>query len=161
MIHEPLAYRSSCEWRKVLAGGRVRSRRSNDDGVRHGSGFLENSNDPCDIRLLLTNGHVDAVERAIVLVAGNFSRAVETSLADDSVNTNRRLACRSVANDQFALAAADRNHRVNGHDPRLHRLTDRSAPDDTGSHSFDRIGDVTLQRPFAVHRLSQRIHNAA
>src|SRR5207244_7481392 len=120
MIHEPLAHRSSCEWRKVLAGGRVRSRRSNDDGVRHGSGFLENSNDPCDIRLLLTNGHVDAVERAIVLVAGNFSRAVETSLADDSVTTTRRLAYRSVDNDPFALAAAARIRRINVLDRCLH-----------------------------------------
>ena len=34
------------------------------------------------------------------------------------------LARGTVADDQFALAAADRNHRVDRHDAGLHRLAD-------------------------------------
>ena len=49
------------------------------------------------------------------------------------------LPVRTVADDQFALAAADRNHRVDGHDAGLHRLADGFALDDAGRDFFDRI----------------------
>jgi hypothetical protein len=41
----------------------------------------------------------------------------------------------------------------------LHGLSDRLPPDDSGSEFLDRICGVTLDRPLAIHRLSQRIHD--
>ena len=35
------------------------------------------------------------------------------------------------------------------------------APDDAGSDFLDRIGDVALDRPFAIDGLAQRVHDAA
>ena len=74
------------------------------------------------VGLLLADRDVDAVERPIVRVAGRFGRPVEARLADDRVDADGGLAGRAVADDQLALAAADRDHRVDRHDAGLHRL---------------------------------------
>ena len=65
-----------------------------------------------DARLLLADRDVDAIEWTVFLVAGRLSRFVEARLADHRVHADGRLARRTVTDDQFALAAADRNHRV-------------------------------------------------
>src|SRR5262249_14307879 len=88
-------------------------------------------------------------------------RFVETSLINNGIDTDGRLARRTVADDQLTLAAANRNHCVNRHNACLHRLSDGAAPDDAGSEFLYRIGDVALDGPLAVYRLSQRIHDAA
>ena len=126
VVHEPLAHRRAGERRQILVGGRVGSRGGDDDGVGHRAGFFENGDDAGDVGLLLADRDVDAIERAVVLVAGRFGGLVETGLADDRVDADRRLAGRTVADDQFALAAADRDHRVDRHDAGLHRLADRT-----------------------------------
>ncbi len=97
------------------------------------------ADDPRDGGLLLADRDVDAVERPVVLVAGRFGGFVEPGLADDRVDADRCLAGRAVADDQFALAAANRNHRINRHDAGLHRLADRAAADDAGRDFFHRI----------------------
>ena len=122
VIHEPLAHRCASEGREILVGGGLRGRRRHDDRVGHRAGCFENGDEPRDGRLLLADRDVDAVQRPVVLVAGRLGRFVEPRLADDGVNADRCLAGRTVADDQFALAAANRNHRINRHDPRLHRL---------------------------------------
>src|SRR5262249_17890211 len=102
--------------------------------------------------------HIDAVQRAILFVAGNFSRFIETRLADDGIDTDRRLARGTVADNQFALTAANGNHRVDCHDARLYRLIDRTAPDDPWSHVLDRICDSAVHRPLAIQGFAQHIH---
>ena len=71
------------------------------------------------------------------------------------------LPVRTVADDQFALAAADRDHRVNGHDAGLHRLADGFALDDAGRDFFHGIKSGFLDRPLAVERLAERVDDAA
>ena len=129
--------------------------------VRHRAGLFEHADDARDRRLLLADRDVDGVERPVVRVAGRLGRLVETRLADDRVDADRRLAGRAVADDQLALAAADRDHRVDRHDAGLHRLADRAAPDDAGGQLLDRIGDVAGDRPLAVERLAERVDDAA
>ena len=114
--------------------------RRHDDRVGHRAGFFEHGDDARDVGLLLADRDVDAVERAVVLVAGRFGGLVQAGLVDDRVDADRRLAGRTVADDQFALAAADRDHRVDRHDAGLHRLADGLAPDDAGRDLLDRIG---------------------
>ncbi len=67
----------------------------------------------------------------------------------------------TVTNDEFALAATDGNHRVDGGDARLHGLVHRLALDDARRGVFDqariRGGNVTL----AVDGQTQRIDHTA
>ena len=111
--------------------------------------------------MLLSDRHVDGVERSIAGVAGRLGRRVEARLADDRVDADRRLAGRTIADDQLALAAANRNHRVDQHDAGLHRLPDRTAPDDPGRQLLDRIRDLARNRAFPVQRLAERVDDAA
>src|SRR5262249_4332205 len=113
-----------------------------------------------DTRLLLANRDVDAVERPVVFITCSLCRFVETSLIDDGIDTDCRLARRTVTYDQLTLATANRNHRVNRHDACLHRLCDGAAPNDAWSKFLDRIGDVALYRSLAINWLSERIHNS-
>ena len=53
-------------------------------------------------------------------------------LVDDRVDRDRGLAGLAVADDQLALAAADRHHRVDRLEAGLQRLLDRLAIDDAG-----------------------------
>src|SRR5439155_23714152 len=122
--------------------------------------LFEHGDEAGDGGLLLSDGDVDAVERTIVLVAGRFRVAVQASLTDDRIDTDRRLAGGAIADDQLALPAPDRNHRVDRHDAGLHRLTDRTAPHDSRRDFFHWIRTVARDRALAVDRLSQRIHDA-
>ena len=161
VVHEPLAHRCAGIRRDILVGGGIRGRGIHDDGVRHRAGFFEYRYDPGNGGLLLSDGDVDAVQRTVRLVAGRFSRFVEPGLVDDRVYADGRLAGRAVADDQFPLAAANRDHRINRHDARLHRLVNRPAAGDAGRDLLNRIGGVTLDRPFAIDGLAQHVHDAS
>src|SRR6266702_1158376 len=82
-------------------------------------------------------------------------------LVDDGVERDRRLAGLTVANDQLALAASDRNHGVDGLDPGLERRVDRLAGDHTGRHLLDRRELFRFDRALAVDRLAERVHHPA
>ena len=69
------------------------------------------------------------------------------------------LPGRAVADDQLALAAANRDHRVDRHDAGLHRLADRTPADDPGRDLLDRVRRVAGNRPLAVERLAERVHD--
>src|SRR5690606_32938017 len=66
-----------------------------------------------------------------------------------------------VADDQFALAAADRNHRVDSLDTRLKRFFYRLAIDDAGSDTLDRIVNIGDDLAFAVDGVAERIDDAS
>ena len=78
-----------------------------------------------DRRHALADGDVDADEVLVLVV-------------DDRVDRDRRLAGLAVADDQLALAAADRDHRVDRLQAGLHRLGDRLALDDAGGLDLGR-----------------------
>src|SRR5690606_31979851 len=101
-----------------------------------------------DGRGLLADRDVDALD------AG-------TALVDDRVDRNGGLARLAVADDQLALAAADRHHRVDGLEPGLHRLVDGFSRDDAGRDFLDRRRLRGFDRALAVDRLAQGIHDAA
>ncbi len=77
-------------------------------------------------------------------------RAVNTNhvaalLVDDRIQNDGGLAGLPVANDQLALAAADRNHRVNGLHASLQRLAHRLPVQNAGSNSLQRIAPFLLR----------------
>ena len=126
VIHEPLAHGGAGERREILIRRRVRRGRGNDRRVRHRAFLLENGERAGDVGILLADRDVDAIERTIILRPPSSRRFVQTGLADDGVDRDCRFAGRAIADDQFALAAADRNHRVDRHDAGLHRLANAS-----------------------------------
>ena len=86
--------------------------------------LFELAHDIRNRRLLLTDGHVNAFNARALLV-------------DDGVNGNRGLAGLPVANDQFALSTAYRDHGVDGFQTRLQRLIDRLSRDNTRCNLLD------------------------
>src|SRR3546814_20111588 len=70
-----------------------------------------------DAGALLADGDVDAVELLRLVVA-----LVDRLLVDDGVERDGGLAGLAVADDELALAAADRDQRVERLEAGLHRL---------------------------------------
>ena len=73
-----------------------------------------------------------------------------------------RLAGLAVADDELALAAADRNHRVDGLEARLQRLVHRLAVDDARSLALQ--GHIDLfpaDVAQAVQGIAERVHDTA
>ena len=66
----------------------------------------------------------------------------------------------AIADDQLALAATDRNHRVDRHDAGLHRLTDAAALDDAGRDFFHRIKCFRFDSALAIERLAEGVDDA-
>ena len=99
-------------------------------------------------RALLADGDVDADDAGALLI-------------DDGVHRDGRLAGAAVADDQLALAAADRDHRVDGLDAGLERLLHRLPHDDARRHHLDLARVRGLDGAPAVHRAAQRVHHPA
>src|SRR5206468_5166533 len=114
------------------------ARAGNDDRrVFHRAELRELVDDARDGRLLLANGNVEAVNALPLLV-------------DDRVDGDGGLARLAIADDELALAAADRNHRVDRFEARLERLLHGLARDDAGRFHFDAAAMRALDRTFAV-----------
>src|SRR6185437_775906 len=101
-----------------------------------------------DRRLLLADRVVDADD-------------AEALLVDDRVDRDGRLPRLAVADDELALAAADRHHPVDRLEARLERLLDRTAIDDARRDAFDRHELLRRNRAPSVDRLPERVHDAA
>jgi hypothetical protein len=72
-----------------------------------------------------------------------------------------RLSGLAVADDQLALDAADRDHRVDGFDTGLERLFHGGSIDDAGRDALDRHEVSRLDRALAVQGLAERVHDAS
>src|SRR5690606_31356475 len=72
-----------------------------------------------------------------------------------------RLAGLTVANDQLALATADRDQRVNGLEASGHRLVNRLARQDARSLDVDAATFGVIDRTLAVDRVAEAVDNAA
>src|ERR1700754_2557869 len=82
-------------------------------------------------------------------------------VVDDRVDRDRRLAGLAVADDQLALAAADRDHRVDRLQAGLHRLLHRLALDHAGGLELGRAELGRVDLALAVERRAERGHDAA
>src|SRR5688572_15367879 len=86
---------------------------------------------------------------------------VAPALVDDRVQRDGRLTGRAVADDQLALAAPDRDHRVDGLETGHQRLADLLAVDDARSLDLDATAVIGNDRPLAVDRVPDGIDNAS
>jgi len=121
-VAEVLAYRRARKRRKILQGSGVGGVGGDYDGVVHSALLLQGINDRRHSRAFLTHSNVDAIHRVAFVVV--------TALIYNSIYRNGGLAGLPVADEQFALPATDRYHRVNGLDTGLKRLIDRLSEDD-------------------------------
>src|SRR5713226_8869509 len=112
-----------------------------------GAGSVQDLHHLRDRRELLADRHVEAED-------------VLPFLVDDRVDADSGLARPAIADDELALAASDRDHRVDRLDPRLQRLLHRSAIDDARRVTLDRPGLLGVDGALAVHRLTQGVHHA-
>ena len=84
------------------------------------------------------------------------------TLVDDGVDRDGRLAGLAVADDQLALASADRNHRVDGLEAGLQRFAHGLPEDDARSLALQRHPHrLARHRAEPVERGADRIHHAA
>src|SRR5690606_10585226 len=127
---------------------RVGRRGGNDDGVFQRAMLFELAHHVVDGRCLLADGYVHA---------GN----VLALLADDGIDGNSGFTCLTIANDQLALATADRHHGVNCLDTGLQRLRYRFTGNNAGSYFFDDVGGFGVDWAFAIDGNAQRVNDAA
>src|SRR5262245_10426607 len=119
LAHGATAVRSD-----ILQRSRLRSRSGNHDGVVHGTAFPKLVDNLGNRRALLADGDIDTNDVAAFLV-------------DDRIDGNRGLAGLPIADDQFTLSTANRNHAVNSLESRLQRFFNRLTCDDTGRLDLD------------------------
>ena len=148
LIAEILAHRATGERSDVLHRRRIGSGGRDDDGVIHRAVVRQRLDDLRHGGALLSDRDIDADDVAALLV-------------DDRVERDRGLARLTVADDQFALAAADRDHRVDGLDAGLQRLFHRLPVDDARRQRFKRIECRCIDGTIVVDRVAERIHHAA
>ena len=156
VVAEIFAHRAAGVGREELQRGRLGSGRGDDDGIFHRAILFERADDLGDGRALLADGDVDAVELLALVVAG-----VGVLLVDEGVDRDGGLAGLAVADDQLALAAADRDERVERLEAGLHRLVDRLARDDARRLDLDAAALVGDDRALAVDRVAERVDDAA
>ena len=146
LVHEVLGDGAARVRRDVLERRRLRGGGDDHDGVVHRARILQ----PFDHRghrgALLADGDVDADDAGAPLI-------------DDGVHRDGGLAGAAVTDDQLPLAAADRDHRVDGLDAGLKRLLHRLPHDDARRHHLHLAGPRALDLAPAVDRPTQRVHH--
>ena len=147
-VTEVFAHRGARVGSDVLQSGRFGSRSSHNDGVFHGAVLFELTHHVGNRRSLLADSHVNA-DKVLAL------------LVDDRIDSDSRLTGLAVTNDQFTLAAADRDHGVNGLQTRLNRLAHGLTIDHAGSNLFNHVEFFGGNRALAVNRLAERVHHTA
>ena len=161
IFHEPFAHGGPGERGEVLVGGVVGGGSADDDGVFECAGRLEGRHGAHDVRIFLTNRDVDGVDGAEFRIFAGDADLVDLGLIDDRIDADRGLAGAAIADDEFALAATDRDHGVDGHDAGEERLVNGFARHDAGRDFFNGIifggGDGT----FAVDGVAECIDCAA
>src|SRR6478672_1192272 len=156
LVHPVLADGRTGVGREVLEARRVGRGGRDDGGVLQRAGLFERAADRRDGRALLADGDVDAADLG-VRVAG----LPVALLVDDRVDRDRRLAGLAVADDELALAAADRRHRVDRLDAGLQRLVHRLALHDIGRLQLEGATRVGLDLAEAVDLVAERVDDAA
>ena len=110
--------------------------------------LFERLDDLRDGRTFLADGAVDADQVVLRRV-------------DDGVERDGGLAGLAVADEEFALAAADGNHGVDGLDACGHRLADGLTVDDAGGKALDGQKLVGVDGALVVDGLAERVDDTA
>src|SRR5882724_5504321 len=156
IVAEVFAHGAAGERRDVLHRRRVGSGGGDDDRIFQRALLFQHLDELRDRRALLADRDVDAIELDLLV-----GLRVERLLVENGVERDRGLAGLAVADDQFALATADRDQGIDRLQPGRHRLVHRFARNDAGRLDVDPHPLVGLDRALAVDRITERIDDAA
>src|SRR6185436_559718 len=156
VVAEIFAHGAARERRDVLHRRRIGCGGRDDDRIVERALLLQNLHELRDGGALLTDRDVDAVELDLLV-----GLRVQRLLVEDGVERDRGLAGLAVADDQLALAAADRDERVDRLQARRHRLMHGLPRDDAGRLDVDAHPFLGLDRALAVDRIAERVDDAA
>src|SRR6185436_3310076 len=156
VVAEVLAHGAAGERRQILHRRRVGGGRGDHDGIFQRALLLQHLDELRHGRALLPDRDIDAVQLDLLV-----GLRVERLLVEDGVEDDRRLAGLAVADDQLALATADRDQRVHRLEPGRHRLVHRLARDDAGRLDVDALALGGLDRALAVDGVAERVDDAA
>ena len=160
VFHEPFAHRRAGIRCDVLVGGIIGRGGGDDDRVFEGTGGFECGDGAHDVRALLADGDVDRVNWAELRVTASETDFIDLGLIDDRIDRDGGLAGATVADDEFALAAADRDHGIDGHDAGEQRLVHGFAGHDAGRDALDGISFFGVDRAFAVDGVTEGVDDA-
>ena len=147
-VHEILAHGAARVGRQVLDRRRRGGRGDDHDRVVHRPVGLERLDHLGDGGLFLADRDVDADHVGVFLI-------------DDRVDGDGGLAGLAIADDQLALAAADRSHAVDGLEPGLERFVDHLPFHHARSDLLHVHRNRRLDRALAVQGLTKRIDHPA
>ena len=137
-----------------MQGGWIGGGGGDDNRVVHRTLRAERLHDVGHGGTLLSDRHIDAIDRIPGLVVG--------ALVDDRVDGYGGLAGLTVADDEFPLATANRDHRVDRHDSGLERLGDGLTEYDTRSLALKRhLRQVSFDLAESVKRNAKRIDHSS
>src|SRR6478735_8274743 len=156
VVAEILAHGAAGERRDVLHRRRIGRGGGDDDRIFQRALLFQHLDELGNSRTLLADRDVDAIQLDVLV-----RLRVERLLVQDSVECDRGLAGLAVADDQFALAAADRDQRIDRLEAGRHRLVDRFARNDAGRLDVDALAFGGLDRTLAVDRIAERVDDAA
>ncbi|OPZ85370.1 MAG: hypothetical protein BWY76_01444 [bacterium ADurb.Bin429] len=148
VVTEELAHRAPSVRGEELLGRGIGGSGGHHDGVIHRAILLQRTHHLRHRGLLLPDGNIDAVDALTLLV-------------QDGIHTDGRLAGLAIADDEFALATSDGDHRINGHQPGLQRFLYRLALNNVRGGRLGRAKLIRGDRAFAVNRLAECCHHAA
>ena len=147
-VHPVFGHGAAGVGREVLQRGGLGGVGQDDGGVFHGPGVFQLLVESRHGGELLADGHIEAVDVAALLI-------------EDGVDSDGGLAGLAVADDEFALAAADGGEGVDGLQAGLHRGVDVAALDDGGGGSLDGHLGIGGDGALAVKRAAECIDHAA
>src|SRR5664280_924121 len=130
------------ETRRVIAFG------DNDDGVIHRTFFAEARHDLGDRGSAPADRTID-------------TEHIFPALVQDGINRDGGLACLAIAQNQLALAAPDRNERIDDLQAGLERHGDRRAVHDGRSGAFCGQALASGYRPAAIEWPTERVDDAS
>src|SRR6266566_2135378 len=156
VIAEIFANGAAGERRDVLHRCRIGRGSRDNDRIFQRALLFQHLDELGHGRTLLPDRDVDAIQLDLLVAGG-----VERLLVQNGVERDRGLAGLAVSDDQLALAAADRDQRVDRLQPGRHRLVDRLARNDAGRLDVDAHPLLGLDRALAVDRIAERIDHAA
>src|ERR1700730_1482141 len=156
VVAEVFAHGAAGEGCDVLHRRRIGGGGRDDDGIFQRALLFQNLDELRHGGALLADRDIDAIQLDLLVGLG-----VQRLLIENGIERDRGLAGLAVADDQLALAAADRDQRIDRLQPGRHRLVDRFARNDAGRLDVDALAFGGLDRALAVDRIAERIDHAA
>src|SRR5262249_299116 len=156
VVAEILAHGAAAKRRQILHGRGVGRGRSDDDGIIKRALLFEDLHKLGNRRAFLPYRDINAVELDLLIRLG-----VQRLLIKDGIERNCGLAGLTVADDQLALATADRDQSVDGFQAGGHWVVHGFARNNARRFHIDARTLLCLDWPFAVDRVAKRINHPA